>query len=97
MVKINWMPQAIEDINKIAEYIAQDSFKYAKIQTERFFSATSILIKNPKIGRVVPEVNEKNIREIIIGSYRLVYRVISINQIDILTIHHSARLLKKIS
>ncbi len=95
MVEIRWTPQAIEDINNIAEYIAKDSIKYAKIQTERFFEATEILSTKPSVGRIVPEIKKPNIRELILGNYRIIYKIINANRIDILTIHHSARRIKK--
>ena len=95
MVEVRWAPQAIDDINNIAEYIAKDSIKYAKIQSERFFEATEILLTRPSVGRIVPEVNKPNIRELILGNYRIIYKIISTNRIDILTIHHSARRIKK--
>ncbi|MES2140359.1 MAG: type II toxin-antitoxin system RelE/ParE family toxin [Bacteroidota bacterium] len=95
MVEIRWTPQAIEDINSIAEYIAKDSFRYAKIQTERFFDTTEILITKPGIGRIVPEIKKTNIRELILGNYRIIYKIISTKRIDILTIHHSARRIVK--
>jgi len=91
MVQINWTFQARDDLKNIAEYISKDSIQYAKIQTLRIKSRTKILIKHPQIGRVVPEIENPSIRELIVGNYRIIYKVISANRIDILTIHHSAR------
>lgn len=93
MVKIIWSDRSIEDINNIAEFIAKDSTKYAKIQVQRFFDRIEILIAHPYAGRIVPEINDKTIRELIIGNYRIIYRIVSEYQIDILTVHHSRRLL----
>ncbi|EKO08799.1 toxin-antitoxin system, toxin component, RelE family [Leptospira interrogans str. C10069] len=45
------------------------------------------------MGRVVPEFNIENLRERISGNYRIVYRVNKFHNIEIVTIHHSARLL----
>lgn len=39
MVEVNWTKQAINDIDKIAEFIAKDSEHYAKVQVQRFFFA----------------------------------------------------------
>ena len=94
MVEINWTPQSLEDINNIAAYIAKGSLKYARIQVATFFEATSILEQHPKIGRIVPEYDKPIVRELIIGSYRLIYRIIYKIHIDILTVHHSSRLIK---
>jgi toxin ParE1/3/4 len=43
--KINWTDLSIEDIANIAEFISKDSFHFAQIQTERFFSTTEVLEK----------------------------------------------------
>jgi toxin ParE1/3/4 len=45
------------------------------------------------MGRVVPEFNIENLRERISGNYRVVYRINKSQNIEIVTIHHSARLL----
>lgn len=94
MVEVNWTPQAIQDMDDIAKFIAINSTKYAKIQVSRFFEEVTVLEKFPKTGRIVPEFNKPSIRELILGNYRLVYKIISTKKIDILSIHHSARILK---
>jgi hypothetical protein len=43
-----------------------------------------------RMGRVVPELQQENIREILLLSYRIIYRVNN-DEVDILTIHHGAR------
>jgi addiction module RelE/StbE family toxin len=96
MVEIKWTKRAITDIDNIADYIAKDSFHYAQVQVKRFFEKSEILKKYPSIGRIVPEKNRNNIREIILGNYRIIYKIVSEEQIDILTVHHSKRLLKNI-
>jgi len=58
-----------------------------------FFDRTEILKTHPKYGRIVPEINDEAIRELIQGNYRIIYRIVSRNHIDILTVHHSMRLL----
>jgi toxin ParE1/3/4 len=94
MAEINWTDQALQDIDNIAEFISKDSLKYAKIQTQLFFERVEPLCTQPELGRVVPELQKKKIRELIVGNYRIVYRIISLKRIDILTIHHSRRLLQ---
>jgi plasmid stabilization system protein ParE len=95
MVKLVWTDKAIEDLDDIGHYIAIDSEKYAKIVVQRLFKAVDVLEKHPRIGRVVPEFGDENIRELINGNYRIVYTLKTQFQVDILTIHHSARLLKE--
>ena len=93
MVKIVWTDKAIEDLDNIGHYIAIDSEKYAKIVVQNLFKSVDVLEMYPQIGRIVPEFNTENIRELINGNYRIVYFIKDQHQIDILTIHHSARLL----
>ena len=95
MVEIRWTDQSLIDIENIAEFIAKDSKRYASIQVERFFQETDILVTFPESGRIVPEIKNKDIREIIFGNYRIIYRISSSSKIDILTIHHGSRLIKK--
>jgi addiction module RelE/StbE family toxin len=95
MVKVVWTDFAIRDLNDIGEYIAKDSERYAKVVIQNLFESTDLLESHPKAGRIVPEFNNKNLRELIRGSYRIVYRIVDIYRIDILTVHHSTRLLTK--
>ncbi len=55
MVKIIWTKRSLTDLEDIAEYIAKDSVKYAKLTIEKIINQTSILEKQPLIGRIVPE------------------------------------------
>lgn len=95
MVEVTWTLQSIEDIENIASYIAKDSEKYAQIQVQDFFEAAEMLEEYPKAGLIVPEINNKHIREIIVGFYRVIYQITAPERIDILTVHHSYKLLKK--
>lgn len=94
MVKLIWTDQAIEDLAGIGDYIAETSERYAKFTVQRLFDRAQILKTFPLSGRVVPEKNEETVRELIEGSYRIIYEVISQDQINILTVHHSSRELK---
>ena len=93
MAKVVWTDSAIIDLNDIGEYISKDSVKYAEITVERLFNATDILEKHPDAGKVTPELENESIRELIRGSYRIVYRKLGKERIDILTVHNSARML----
>jgi len=95
MVQINWTLQAKNDLKAIAEYISKDSLQYAKFQVIKLKNRTEILKTQISSGRIVAEINQKSIRELISGSYRIIYKIVNKNQIDILTIHHSSRDLNK--
>lgn len=58
-----WSPEALEDVNDIAAYIARDSAFYAAAVVEKVLSTAIGLNLFPESGRVVPELNQSNIRE----------------------------------
>ena len=60
-----------------------------QLKTERFFSSAEVLENQIRTGRIVPEFENESIRELILGFYRIINRVVDENRVDILTIHHS--------
>jgi len=96
MVKIIWAERAIDDLTSIAEYSSRYSDKYASSIITKLFNKANILKKMPRIGRIVPEKNDENIRELIEGNYRIIYEIRSEDRIEILLVHHSSRPLENI-
>jgi len=96
MVKVNWTDFALENLIAIGDYIEKDSYFYAQRTVNYLFNSVDILEQNPLAGRVVPEFNNRSIRELIRGNYRIVYKLITEMDIDIITVHHSARLLRNL-
>ncbi len=92
MVDVRWTPQATEDLHAIVEFIARDSSQYARLLVIDIFQAVDRIAEFPQSGRIVPELNDPVVREVILGNYRLVYRLNEAN-LDLLTIYHGARLL----
>jgi addiction module RelE/StbE family toxin len=89
MVQINRTFQAKSDLKSIANYISRDSEKYAKLQVIRHRNRTKILQSQVYSGRIVPELNHSDIRELIEGNYRIIYRIADSIRVDILKVHHS--------
>ena len=67
--------EAHEDIDSIYEYISRDSIKYANETSEKIYSRIYELESSPYLGRYVPELSDKHLRELIYKSYRIVYDV----------------------
>ncbi|MEW6194904.1 MAG: type II toxin-antitoxin system RelE/ParE family toxin [Bacteroidota bacterium] len=63
-----------------------------KFFADKIFSSIEILKDFPESGRIIPEYENKQIREIILGNYSIIYRFAD-NETNILTVYHSARLL----
>ena len=92
MAEVRWTPQAADDLESITDFISQDSPHYARLFATDVIAAIERLSSFPNLGRIVPEKNDPLIREIILGNFRIVYRVRD-EVVELLTIHHGARLL----
>ena len=75
MTRLLWSPQALRDLEAIRDYIAADSPRYAALVVERIVGGVERLRDFPESGRVVPERNRPEIREVIVQPYRVVYRL----------------------
>ena len=73
-MKITWSPLAVEQVQDIASYIALDKPAAAKQWDEKIFSSVEILSEFPDSGRVVSEIKRKEIRELVQGNYRVIYK-----------------------
>lgn len=93
MAIINWTTQALADLEAIGDFIARDAPSFAEVFVDRVFQAVERLENFPLSGRIVPEFGQEYIREIIFGSYRIVY-LVGEKEVSILTVFHSSRLLK---
>ena len=90
--QIIFSTQAQEDLREIEVYIALDSPQIAERFGQRLLAKTDMLEKHPEIGRIVPEIRNIAIREIIVENYRIMYRVnTSKKQVRILRYWHAAR------
>jgi plasmid stabilization system protein ParE len=91
-MKIIWSPLAIDRVSEIAEYIALDKPAAADKWITTIFSKVEQLASSPEIGRIVPEIEDEQFRELIYGNYRIVYRIEK-KQVSILTIRHGKQIL----
>jgi len=95
MGKIRWTEKASSHLHAIHEYIARDSKTYATRFIRSLITATTKLETMPRIGRIVPELENYGFREVIYQNYRIVYRIIGNEDVEILAVLHGARNFKK--
>jgi plasmid stabilization system protein ParE len=76
MLKVVWSELSLQRIEEICEYIEMDSINASIEFANKIFGKEELLKSNPKIGRIVPDYGNEEYRQIIIGNYRLVYRLI---------------------
>ncbi len=74
-MKIIWSPSAVEQVRDIASYIALDKSAVAVQWVEKIFDSVARLSEFPESGRIVPEISRNEIREIVQGNYRIIYKV----------------------
>lgn len=89
-MKIVWSKPSISDLKNIRGYIAKDSPYYASILIEKVIVAVEKLVNFPLLGRIVPECNDKHIREVLYQHYRIIYKITN-KAIIILTVVYGGR------
>jgi len=90
--RLIWSPTARLDLREIADYISEDDPVAAKKFVRHLIQTVERLQTFPESGRIVPEIMDPIIREVIRPPCRIVYRV---NQqrtlIEIIRIWHARR------
>jgi toxin ParE1/3/4 len=88
--RVIWTETAWTDLENIADYIARDSPYYAAALVRQIRDRARSLNRLAMRGHVVPELEDKQIRELVIGSYRMIYRVEK-SRVAVLAVVHGAR------
>jgi len=89
-LKVNFTDNAIQHLLGIYEFIGRASDIYAKATIDKLTRRSEQIAKFPMSGRMVPEYENENIREVIERPYRIIY-LIKQDEIDILAVIHSAK------
>ncbi len=84
-MKVYWTQTAIDNLSAIYTYVAQTSPQYASRLVDRITKRSEQIISFPLSGRTVPEFETEQIREVIEGSYRIIYYIKS-EQIEVLAV-----------
>jgi len=93
-MKLRWTLRARRDLEEIGTYISRDSPAAARRWIERLRDRARKAAQAPQAGRVVPEIERENVREVLLRSYRIVYRV-GRDFIEVLTVFEGHRLLRQ--
>lgn len=72
---ILWTDVAAQDLADISAFIAKDSPHFARKVVEQIFEAVETIPGFPKRGRIVPELGDPRFRELLLGNYRVMYRL----------------------
>jgi toxin ParE1/3/4 len=91
-MKVVWSPLAVDRVSEIATYIAQENSAAAIEWIDAVFRKMKELQTFPESGRIVPETQNRTIRELIYGNYRLIYRLEE-KRVSVLTVRHGKQIL----
>ncbi len=81
----------MDDLQAIQQYAGTYSAAYADRLITQLIKVTRMLESFPEAGRMMPELGRPAVREVLKNGYRIVYRIVSSERVDILRIHSSAR------
>lgn len=91
-MRVSWTDRAEARLDAICGYIAADAPHAAKALERRLILRSCQIGQFPNSGRIVPDYDRDDVRELIEGSYRLIYRI-KADHVDVLTVMHCAQLL----
>ena len=91
-MKLRWSDRARQDLREIGRHIARDSPDAAREWVSRLRLRAVKAAAMPRAGRIVPEFGRPDIREVLLGNYRIVYQVTG-KTVTILTVFEGHRLL----
>src|SRR6266404_9554624 len=89
-IRVVLTDQAGRMLDDAFHYVAQDSRPAAENLLIQALDAASSLDVYGERGRVVPEFNQPNVRELLIQRYRLLYEI-TLAEVHILAFVHGAR------
>lgn len=91
-MRVCWTDTAIQHLLAIYAHIARDAPRYGQRMVDRLTNRSEQIASFPLSGRMVPEYEAPDVREVIERPYRIIYRI-KPDQIDILAVVHSAQML----
>ena len=93
--RLTWSAEALGDLDALAEYIHRDSPQHARRVVDAALDLAQSVVEQPGIGRIVPELDDPNVRERFFYSYRMIY-AIAPERIEIMALIHGRRLLESV-
>jgi plasmid stabilization system protein ParE len=89
-VRLRWLAAARDDLHAIARYIRFSDPGAAVAWSGRIHAAARRAADHPHSGRRVPELDRDDVREMIVGRYRVLYRIVD-DEVHIFALVHGSR------
>lgn len=90
MIELIWSPRSVADLEEIRAFIDADSPAWAELTVRRLVAAVERLQQFPDFGRMVPERQSPDLREVLSGNFRVVYRR-GATRVEIVTVFRGSR------
>ena len=91
-MRVDWTDLALDRADEIAQHIAEDDREAAVRWMVGLFDAADRLSRFPEGGRMVPELEQRDVRELVYGAYRIFYRVG--DAVRVLSVRHGSQLIR---
>ena len=88
--RVVWTDEARTALDEILNYVVQDSNQGARKILEDTLDRAGSLTTLSDRGRIIRELEDAMVREVFVGSYRLIYEVHR-SEVSILAVLHGAR------
>jgi len=92
MAEVIWTIKAVEQVEQIGSFVEKDSPFQARRVVQLILKETRKLKEHPRVGKMMPEVQEDRYRELRVFSYRVLYKILDENRIAIVGVVHGCRL-----
>jgi toxin ParE1/3/4 len=92
MAEVIWTIKAVEQVEQIGSFIEKDSPFQARRVVQLIVRETRKLREYPRIGKMIPEVQEDRYRELRVFSYRILYKILDDDRIAVVGVVHGYRL-----
>jgi len=92
MAEVIWTMRAVEQVEQIGSFIEKDSPFQARRVVQLIVQETRKIREHPRIGKMIPEVEEDRYRELRVFSYRILYKILNENKIAVIGVVHGQRL-----
>jgi toxin ParE1/3/4 len=89
-VRVLWTDAALNQLEAIRDFLSHTSPEYAQRIVERLVNRSEQVVAFPRSGRMVPEYELDEVRQVIEGSYRIIY-LIKESQVEVLAVIHTSR------
>ena len=92
MAEVIWTIKAVDQVEQIGLFIEKDSAFQARRVVQLIIKETRKLRAHPRIGKMIPEVEQDRYRELRVFSYRIFYKILDEDRIAIVGVVHGRRL-----